>query len=241
MNGCKMEVKKLEKLYEGKAKIIYRTDNPDLIIQEFKDEATAFDGKKKGIIKEKGVINAKISSELFQLLDEAGISTHFVEFVPPREMVVIQLKMVPLEVIVRNLAAGSLSKRLGYKEGFKLKNPIVEYYYKNDELGDPLLTVEHIQELGVAGLDIVEKMKEMALQINMILREFFGKRNLELVDFKLEFGLKNSELILADEITPDTCRLWDTKTKEKMDKDRFRRDLGSVEEAYEEVLRRVKS
>ncbi len=236
-----MEVKKLEKLYEGKAKIIYRTDNPDLIIQEFKDEATAFDGKKKGIIKEKGVINAKISSELFQLLDEAGISTHFVEFVPPREMVVIQLKMVPLEVIVRNLAAGSLSKRLGYKEGFKLKNPIVEYYYKNDELGDPLLTVEHIQELGVAGLDIVEKMKEMALQINMILREFFGKRNLELVDFKLEFGLKNSELILADEITPDTCRLWDTKTKEKMDKDRFRRDLGSVEEAYEEVLRRVKS
>lgn len=234
-------MKKLEKIYEGKAKIIYRTDNPGLVIQEFKDEATAFDGKKKGIIKEKGTVNAQISSELFQLLEAEGIPTHFIEYIPPHEMLIHHLVMVPLEVIIRNFAAGSLAKRLGYREGQELKHPITEFYYKNDELGDPLLTVEHIQELGLAELEMVEKMKELALRINEILGKFFSQRDLELVDFKLEFGVKDGKLIVGDEISPDTCRLWDVRTKEKMDKDRFRRDLGKVEEAYEEVLRRVLS
>ncbi|MEW6189439.1 MAG: phosphoribosylaminoimidazolesuccinocarboxamide synthase [Actinomycetota bacterium] len=239
-------MRKLGKVYEGKAKILYETDEPELIIQHFKDDATAFDGKKRGKIFGKGSANAQISSILFRLLEEEGIKTHFPsdmqdkKILSENEILAYRLKMIPLEIIVRNVAAGSLAKRLGYEEGRILKKPIVEFYYKSDELGDPLLNADHICELGLVDSKLLRRMKETSLKVNEILKDFLAERGLELVDFKLEFGLKDDELILADEISPDTCRLWDKRTGEILDKDRFRRDLGGVERAYQEVLRRIK-
>ncbi|MDP2681734.1 MAG: phosphoribosylaminoimidazolesuccinocarboxamide synthase [Deltaproteobacteria bacterium] len=232
-------MKQLEKLYEGKAKILYATDSPDLLIQYFKDEATAFDGKKKGIIQEKGILNNKISSRLFQYLEDKGIPTHFVERPSDREMVVKKLEIIPIEVVVRNIVAGSLAKRMGVEEGMFLKKTILEFYYKSDPLGDPMINDYHIEAFGLARKFEVDILKEMAIEINGYLSNFFDERGIILVDFKLEFGRHKGQILLGDEITPDGCRLWDKETKEKMDKDRFRRDLGKTEEAYQEVCRKV--
>ncbi len=232
-------MKQLEKLYEGKAKILYATDSPDLLIQYFKDEATAFDGKKKGIIQEKGILNNKISSRLFQYLEDKGIPTHFVERPSDREMVVKKLEIIPIEVVVRNIVAGSLAKRMGVEEGMSLKKTILEFYYKSDPLGDPMINDYHIEAFGLARKFEVDILKEMAVEINGHLSKFFDERGIILVDFKLEFGRHKGQILLGDEITPDGCRLWDKETKEKMDKDRFRRDLGKIEEAYQEVCRKV--
>lgn len=232
-------MKKLEKLYEGKAKIIYATDDPDLYIQHFKDEATAFDGKKKGVIPHKGILNNKISSRIFGYLEDKGIKTHFVDRPSDRDMVVKKLEIIPVEVVVRNVAAGSLAKRMGLVEGAPLAETIVELYYKSDELGDPMINEYHARAFGLATPAQLGVMEEEALKVNTILVEFFKTRGLILVDFKLEFGTHRGEVLLGDEITPDGCRLWDLATREKMDKDRFRRDLGGVEEAYEEVLVKV--
>lgn len=232
-------MKQLEKLYEGKAKVLYATDNPDLLIQYFKDEATAFDGKKKGIIKEKGILNNKISSRIFQYLEDKGIPTHFVERPSDREMVIKKLEIIPIEVVVRNIAAGSLAKRMGVEEGTPLKKTILEFYYKSDPLGDPMINDFHIEAFGLAQKFEVDVLKEMGLEINGYLSKFFDERGITLVDFKLEFGRHKGQILLGDEITPDGCRLWDKQTKEKMDKDRFRRDLGKIEEAYQEVCRKA--
>lgn len=232
-------MKQLEKVYEGKAKVLYATDNPDLLIQYFKDEATAFDGKKKGIIQEKGILNNKISSRIFQYLEDKGIPTHFVERPSDREMVVKKMEIIPIEVVVRNIAAGSLAKRMGVEEGTPLKKTILEFYYKSDPLGDPMINDYHIEAFGLAQKFEVDVLKEMALEINGYLSKFFDERGITLVDFKLEFGRHKGQILLGDEITPDGCRLWDKQTKEKMDKDRFRRDLGKIEEAYQEVCRKV--
>ncbi|MDN5293913.1 MAG: phosphoribosylaminoimidazole-succinocarboxamide synthase [Eubacteriales bacterium] len=232
-------VQKKDFLYEGKAKRIFATDNPDLVWVEYKDDATAFDGKKKGTIANKGVLNNRISSFFFQLLAERGVPTHFVERVSDTEQVVKKVEIIPVEVVVRNVAAGSLAKRLGLAEGTPLSQPVLEFYYKNDELGDPMINEYHIRVLNLATPEQVEKMASIALRVNEILREYLRTKNIDLIDFKLEFGLHHGEVILADEISPDTCRFWDTKTREKLDKDRFRRDLGNVEEAYREVLRRL--
>ncbi|MBI1912556.1 MAG: phosphoribosylaminoimidazolesuccinocarboxamide synthase [Deltaproteobacteria bacterium] len=232
-------MQKIEKLYEGKAKSLYSTENPDLLIQYFKDEATAFDGKKKGIIEQKGVLNNKISSRIFKYLEERGVKTHFVEMLSDREMLVKKLRIIPIEVVVRNIAAGSLSKRMGVEEGGRLKETIIEFYYKSDPLGDPMINEYHIKVFGLAEKEELAQMEASALKINKILSEFFDERGIILVDFKLEFGNHKGEILLGDEITPDGCRLWDKETKEKMDKDRFRRDLGKVEEAYQEVLKKV--
>lgn len=229
-------------LYEGKAKKIFATDDPNLVIQHFKNDATAFDGKKKGQIEGKGVINAKISAALFTMLEENGIKTHFKKLLSENEMLATKVDILQVEVVVRNIAAGSLSKRIGYPEGAALSKPIVEYYYKNDDLGDPLICEDHIFELKLIVPEQLKQIKDEALKINDLLLPFFNAAGLDLVDFKLEFGLDSEgSLLLADEISPDTCRLWDKKTQEKLDKDRFRRDLGNVEEAYREVLKRVKS
>lgn len=234
-------IKKGQQLYEGKAKIVFEhKEDPNLVIQFFKDDATAFDGVKKGKIGNKGIINNSISSRLFKLLEDQGIVTHFVDKISERDMLVKRVQIMPLEVIVRNIVAGSLSKRLGWEEGVALKQPIVEFYYKSDELHDPMLNDEHIMVLGAATEDELIYLRKTAHQINKILCEFLAIRDLTLVDMKLEFG-KDSEgnILLADEISPDTCRYWDKKTGEKLDKDRFRRDLGKVEESYEEVYRRI--
>ncbi|MBI5586851.1 MAG: phosphoribosylaminoimidazolesuccinocarboxamide synthase [Deltaproteobacteria bacterium] len=232
-------MKRLEKLYEGKAKVLYSTDNPDLLVQYFKDSATAFDGRKKGIIREKGILNNKISSRIFRYLESKGIKTHFVDMPSDREMVVKRLRIIPIEVVVRNIAAGSLSKRMGVDEGAPLKNTIIEFYYKSDPLGDPMINEYHIKAFGLAEKAELKQMEDSALKVNKYLSEFFDERGIILVDFKLEFGVHRGEVLLGDEITPDGCRLWDKETKEKMDKDRFRRDLGKVEEAYREVLKKV--
>lgn len=232
-------MKKGEKLYEGKAKVIYSTDDPDHLVQHFKDEATAFDGKKKGTIKEKGVLNNKISTRIFKYLEERGVKTHFVDMPSDREMVVKKLDILPVEVVVRNYAAGSLTRRLGIEEGTKLDRPLLELFYKSDELGDPLINDNHVLLFGWATEDELKEMKRAALRINELLTEFFDKRGIILVDYKLEFGRHKGEVLLGDEITPDGCRLWDKETKEKLDKDRFRRDLGGVEEAYGSVLNKV--
>ncbi len=232
-------MKMLEKIYEGKAKVLYSTEDPNLIIQYFKDEATAFDGKKKGIIQGKGVLNNKISSRIFKYLEERGIKTHFVEILSDREMLVKQLKIIPIEVVVRNIAAGSLAKRMGVEEGTPLKETVLEFYYKSDALGDPMINEYHVKAFGLAGADEFRRIEVLALKINKFLSDFFDERGIMLVDFKLEFGAHQGKILLGDEITPDGCRLWDKTTKEKMDKDRFRRDLGKVEEAYQEVLRKV--
>ncbi len=232
-------MKKGEKLYEGKAKILYATEDPDLVIQHFKDEATAFDGKKKGLIREKGVLNNKISTRIFEFLEEKGVKTHFVEMLGEREMLIRRLRIIPIEVVVRNIAAGSLSKRMGVEEGVELKESILEFYYKSDPLGDPMINEYHIRAFGLAETEDLRKIEVSALRINRFLSEFFDSKGIMLVDFKLEFGLHKGEVLLGDEVTPDGCRLWDKATKEKLDKDRFRRDLGGVTEAYEMVLSRV--
>jgi phosphoribosylaminoimidazole-succinocarboxamide synthase len=230
-----------EKLYEGKAKIVYSTDDPDVYIQDFKDSATAFDGKKKGTIGDKGHVNNQISARLFQLLEAGGVKTHFLGLESNTAMRIRRLDMFQVEFVVRNIVAGSLSKRIGYPEGTALKNPpIVEYYYKDDELGDPLLCMAHLEELEVVTPKDLDEATAAAKKINALLVDFFRARGLLLVDFKLEFGRDaNGVLRLGDEISPDTCRLWDAATREKLDKDRFRRDLGGVEDAYQEVLRRI--
>ncbi len=226
-------------LYEGKAKKIFATDQPDRVIQYFKDDATAFNAQKRGTIVDKGVVNNKISERLFRVLEAAGVTTHFIERLSDREMLTKRVTIVPIEVVVRNITAGSLAKRLGLKEGDSIEPPLVEFYYKNDALGDPLISEEHVRLMKLAEPKIVEEIKQQARKINSVLQPFFKERKMILVDFKLEFGMHNGKLILADEISPDTCRFWDAGTKESMDKDRFRKDLGKIEEAYQEVLRRV--
>lgn len=232
-------MKKTTQLYEGKAKKVFLTDDADLVIQEFKDDATAFNNKKKGSIAEKGVVNNAISSKLFTLLEAKGIRTHFVEKLSDREMLCRYLDIIKVEVVVRNIAAGSLVKRYGFSEGTVLEMPIVEFYLKDDDLDDPLMNEAHAVALGVATLEELVFLKNRAEAINVLLKTFFAERKLKLVDFKLEFGRHNNEILLGDEISPDTCRFWDLETNEKMDKDRFRFDLGGVEDAYSEVQKRV--
>ncbi|MDR1731417.1 MAG: phosphoribosylaminoimidazolesuccinocarboxamide synthase [Synergistaceae bacterium] len=226
-------------LYEGKAKKIFATDNPDEVRVYFKDDATAFDGKKKGTIQSKGVLNNSISTFFFELLASEGIPSHFIRKIDERNMLVKKLAIIPIEVVMRNIAAGSLSKRLGWEEGRKLPQSVVELYYKDDALGDPLINHSHVAVLGIADSARVDILEKTGLKINAILTEFLAKKNLLLVDFKLEFGLYEGQVLLGDEISPDTCRFWDSRTNEKLDKDRFRRDLGNVEGAYEEIWRRL--
>lgn len=233
-------MQKLEMLYEGKAKKVYKTDDPSLYIVDYKDDATAFNGLKKGTIVNKGVMNNQISTKLFEVLEAGGVKTHFVEKMSDREMLVKKVRIVPLEVLVRNYAAGSLSKRLGLEEGLKLKTTVLEFCYKDDALGDPMINDYHIKAMELASEAEVEIIKEMAFKVNDILIDYMKQRGIDLVDFKLEFGkTPEGEIILADEISPDTCRLWDAVTHEKLDKDRFRRDLGKVEESYMEVVGRL--
>ncbi len=233
-------MQKLKKIYEGKAKILYETDNPDLLIQYFKDDATAFDATKKGTIKEKGIMNNKIAAKLFQILEKEGIPTHFVELLNEREMLIKRVEIIPIEVTIRNVVAGGMSKALGIEEGRKLDCPVLEYHYKDDKLHDPLINEYHIRALKISGDSEMEIVKNYSFRINEILIKFFSSINLDLIDFKLEFGrFKQSEIILADEISPDTCRLWEKTTGKRLDKDRFRKDLGDIEEAYQEVLKRV--
>lgn len=240
--GYLITMKKLDKLYEGKAKIIYATDEPGLVIQYFKDDATAFNGEKKGIIVNKGVMNNAISARIFKYLEERGIKTHFVSSPSEREMVVREVEIIPIEVVLRNVTAGSLSKRMGVDEGMALEKTVFELYYKDDDLGDPMINGYHVAAFGLCTEAELKEIKDTAFKVNDYMKEFFADRGITLVDFKLEFGrTTEGEILLADEITPDGCRLWNSETGEKMDKDRFRRDLGSVEEAYEEVLKKVMS
>lgn len=228
-----------EMLYEGKAKKIFATPRPDQVVQFFKDDATAFNAQKRGTIVEKGVINNKVSERLFQLLEQEGIPTHFIERLSDREMLTKKVTIVPVEVVVRNIVAGSLSKRLGLNEGDAIEPAIVEFYYKNDALGDPLVNDDHLRLMNVATPAVLRELRELGHSVNTVLKPFFAERKMQLVDFKLEFGVFHNKLILADEISPDTCRFWDMTTGESMDKDRFRKDMGRIEEAYQEVLRRV--
>lgn len=233
-------MQKKEQLYEGKAKKVFATDDPELYIVDYKDDATAFNGEKKGTIAGKGVINNVMSNHMFQILEKQGVPTHFVEQLSERETVVKKVSIVPLEVIIRNISAGSFAKRYGVEEGIVFARPTVEFSYKNDDLGDPLINDYHAMALGLATAEEIEKIKAMAFQVNEVMKAYFDKLNVILVDFKLEFGkTSGGAIILADEISPDTCRLWDKTTKEKLDKDRFRRDLGGVEEAYQEIMKRV--
>ena len=226
-------------LYEGKAKKIFATSDPDEVVQYFKDDATAFNAQKRGTIVDKGVINNHVSERLFQLLEQNGIRTHFVKRLSEREMLTKKVRIVPVEVVVRNVVAGSLAKRLGLKEGNRIDPALVEFYYKNDALGDPLVNEDHLRVLNVATHGVLRELRDLALSVNKILKPFVAERKMQLVDFKLEFGVFHNKMILADEISPDTCRLWDLATGESMDKDRFRKDMGKIEEAYQEVLRRV--
>jgi phosphoribosylaminoimidazole-succinocarboxamide synthase len=226
-------------LYEGKAKKIFSTENTDHVVQYFKDDATAFNAQKRGTIVEKGVINNKVSERIFRLLEQNGIPTHFVERLSEREMLTKKVRIVPVEVVMRNVIAGSLAKRLGLKEGNRIDPAIVEFYFKNDALGDPLVNDDHLQLMNVATPGVLRELREMGHAVNKVLEPFFAERRMQLVDFKLEFGVFHNKLILADEISPDTCRFWDMSTGESMDKDRFRKDMGKIEEAYQEVLARV--
>ncbi|MCB9771440.1 MAG: phosphoribosylaminoimidazolesuccinocarboxamide synthase [Candidatus Omnitrophica bacterium] len=232
-------MEKREKIYEGKAKILYTTDNPDLLIQYFKDDATAFNAAKKGSIRDKGIFNNKISTKIFEYLIASGIPTHFEKSLSDREMLVKKVSIVPLEVIVRNVAAGSFSRILGIEEGTSLAHPVLEFCFKEDKLNDPMINETHIRALKLATDEEVDVIKKYTYKINELMLKFFGSLNIKLVDFKLEFGRCKGKVILADEISPDTCRLWDAKTGDKLDKDRFRRDLGNIAEAYQEVLSRV--
>jgi len=233
-----------QKLYEGKAKIIYTTDKPEILLAHYKDDATAFNAQKRGQIAGKGQINCTVSTHLFKLLEQAGIRTHFIEQTAPDQMLVRRVQIVPLEVVVRNIAAGSLCKQTGLPEGKILPKPLVEFYYKNDALGDPLLTSDRILIMEIATPEQIAQLRNLSLEVNRILNKFFNQCGITLVDFKLEFGLdQTQQILLADEISPDTCRLWNQSEtdseKRVMDKDRFRRDLGNIENAYQQVLERV--
>jgi phosphoribosylaminoimidazole-succinocarboxamide synthase len=232
-------MEKKELLYEGKAKKVYTTENPDVLIVDYKDDATAFNGVKKGTIVGKGVVNNRMTNHIFKMLEEKGIPTHFIEELSDRETAVKKVEIVPLEVIVRNVAAGSFSKKLGIEEGFRLLSPTLEFSYKNDELGDPMINDYYAVAIGAATREEIDKITELVFKINEILVDYFKSIKVDLIDFKVEFGRYKGQIILADEISPDTCRFWDSETHEKLDKDRFRRDLGHVEEAYEEIYRRI--
>ena len=233
-------MQKLNQLYEGKAKKVYATDDPDLVIVSYKDDATAFNGLKKGTIVGKGVVNNKVTNHLMQLLEQEGVPTHFVEELSDRDTVVKHVSIVPLEVIIRNISAGSFAKRFGVEEGIVFDEPTIEFSYKHDDLGDPLMNAYHARALKLATAEEIETIKAMAFKVNDVLKAFFKAVNVDLVDFKLEFGrLADGTIVLADEISPDTCRFWDSTTHEKLDKDRFRRDLGNVEDAYSEMMRRI--
>jgi len=232
-------MEKLKQIYEGKAKKLYETEDEDVLIQEFKDDATAFDATKRGTITNKGIINNKLSEKIFILLQEKGIPTHFMKRLNDRDMLVKKVKIIPIEVTMRNIVAGGMAKLLGLNEGIILKQPVLEWHYKEDALHDPLINDDHVRALGIATPKELDTIKKYSYTINEVMKKFFDSKNLLLVDFKLEFGRCKGRVILADEISPDTCRLWDKTTKEKLDKDRFRRDMGNVEGAYEEVLRRV--
>ena len=233
-------MKKCEMLYEGKAKKVYATEDPELYIVDYKDDATAFNGLKKGTISGKGVINNRVTNHLMKMLESKGIPTHFVEELSDRETVVKKVKIVPLEVIVRNIAAGSMSKRLGIEEGTVLPTTVLEYSYKNDDLGDPLINDYHALAMQLCTREELDQIASYAFKINEILKAFFKEINVDLVDFKLEFGkLSDGTIVLADEISPDTCRFWDATTHEKLDKDRFRRDMDNVDEGYHEIMKRL--
>ena len=233
-------MKKCEMLYEGKAKKVYTTEDPELYIVDYKDDATAFNGLKKGTISGKGVINNRVTNHLMKMLESKGIPTHFVEELSDRETVVKKVKIVPLEVIVRNIAAGSMSKRLGIEEGTVLPTTVLEYSYKNDDLGDPLINDDHALAMQLCTREELDQIASYAFKINEILKAFFKEINVDLVDFKLEFGkLSDGTIVLADEISPDTCRFWDATTHEKLDKDRFRRDMDNVDEGYHEIMKRL--
>ena len=233
-------MEKKEQLYEGKAKKVFATDDANLVIVDYKDDATAFNGEKKGTITGKGVINNVMSNHMFQLLEQQGVPTHFVEQLSERETLVKKVSIVPLEVIIRNISAGSFAKRFGVEEGIVFDEPTIEFSYKNDELGDPLMNAYHAIALKAATREEIETIKAMAFKVNEVMKQYFDTLNVILVDFKLEFAkTADGKIVLADEISPDTCRLWDKTTKEKLDKDRFRRDMGGVEEAYQEIMKRV--
>ena len=233
-------MEKKEQLYEGKAKKVFATDQPDVVLVSYKDDATAFNGLKKGTIEGKGVINNRMSNFLMKMLEKDGIPTHYIEEINDRETLVKKVSIVPLEVIVRNVVAGSLVKRVGAPEGTPLRRPILEYCFKNDDLGDPMVNSTHVLAMGWADEETLNKISTYALRINALLTAYFKGINIDLIDFKLEFGITgDGQLVLADEISPDTCRFWDSETHEKLDKDRFRRDLGGVEDAYREVSRRL--
>lgn len=232
-------MEKLELLYEGKAKKVFKTDAPDVLIVDYKDDATAFNGLKKGTIAGKGAINNRMTNYVFGLLEKEGIPTHLVEELSDRETAVKKVEIVPLEVIIRNIAAGSFSKKLGIEEGTPLLQPTLEFSYKNDDLGDPFINSYYALALGLATQEEIDKITEMAFKVNEVMKKFFAEAGIELVDFKIEFGRYKGDIILADEVSPDTCRLWDINTHEKLDKDRFRRDMGGVEDAYIEVFRRI--
>ncbi len=227
-------------LYEGKAKKVFATDNPEVLLVSYKDDATAFNGLKKGTISGKGAINNRVTNSMMRLLEKDGVPTHFIEELNDRETLVKKVSIVPLEVIIRNISAGSFAKRYGVKEGIVFARPTIEFSYKNDELGDPLINEYHALALGLATAEEIETIKTLAFKVNDFLKAFFKKLNIDLVDFKLEFGrLSDGTIVLADEISPDTCRFWDCDTHEKLDKDRFRRDLGGVEDAYREIMKRI--
>ena len=233
-------MQKLEQIYEGKAKKVFKTDDPELLIVDYKDDATAFNGLKKGTILGKGVINNQMTNRLMAKMEKAGIPTHFVRELSQRETLVKRVAIVPLEVIVRNISAGSFAKRYGVEEGIVFDQPTIEFSYKNDALGDPPLNTYHALALKLATAEEIETIKAMAFKVNEVMKQYFDTLNVILVDFKLEFGkTADGKIVLADEISPDTCRLWDKTTKEKLDKDRFRRDMGGVEEAYQEIMKRV--
>ncbi|WP_404349152.1 phosphoribosylaminoimidazolesuccinocarboxamide synthase [Sutcliffiella horikoshii] len=235
-----MTLQKQELLYEGKAKLVYSTTDENIVWIQYKNSATAFNGEKKADITGKGRLNNEITSLLFSMLTEAGIENHFIERKSETEQLVKKVSIIPLEVVVRNITAGSMAKRLGIEEGITLEQPIVEFYYKDDSLGDPLITEDHVQLLKLATPAEVDILKHVARKVNVVLSEFFGNKGLKLVDFKLEFGkTEDGRIILADEVSPDTCRLWDKETNEKLDKDVFRRNLGSLTDAYEKILARI--
>ncbi|MBD5158957.1 MAG: phosphoribosylaminoimidazolesuccinocarboxamide synthase [Ruminococcus sp.] len=231
---------KQEQLYEGKAKKVYATNNPDLVIVDYKDDATAFNGEKKGTISGKGVVNNQMTNFMFRMLEKEGVPTHLVEEISERETIVKKVSIVPLEVIVRNVAAGSFSKRMGVEEGRQLLTPILEFSYKNDDLGDPFINDYYALALGLATREEIDTIAKYAFKVNEFMLKFFKGLNIDLIDFKIEFGkTSDGTIILADEISPDTCRFWDSTTHEKLDKDRFRRDMGGVEEAYQEIMKRL--
>lgn len=233
-------MEKKEQLYEGKAKKVYATDDPQVLLVDYKDDATAFNGLKKGTIAGKGAINNRVTNFMMQLLEKEGVPTHFIKELSDRETLVKKVSIVPLEVIIRNVSAGSFSKRYGVAEGIVFEKPTIEFSYKNDALGDPLINSYHALALGLATEAEIEEIKRLAFKVNDVMKDFFKKVNVDLIDFKLEFGrLSDGTIVLADEISPDTCRFWDSTTHEKLDKDRFRRDLGNVEDAYTEMMKRI--